>query len=193
LVRVRVWFRVGGPLDASPSFLSRWVDAIPVMQHFDMLDQRGTGKLYAEDLELIAAREAQSKELQQQRKLLAGLASRAGVEGKRTKQSQHIVAAQKYESEGDYAAAARALEEAVTWQRDARRGSCAKAESMEDAQSHDKVRERVHSLLRLAEMKWRYRVVEKGQSPRDEGLKLLYMAKQVRRSATRRYYLATIR
>ena len=42
------------------------------------------------------------------------------------------------------------------------------------------VRERVHSLLRLAEMKWRYRVVEKGQSPRDEGLKLLYMAKQVK-------------
>ena len=51
---------------------------------------------YAEDLELIAAREAQSKELLQQRKLLAGIASRAGVEGKRAKQSQHIVAAQKY-------------------------------------------------------------------------------------------------
>ena len=31
--------------------------------------------------------------------------------------------------------------------------------------------------MRLAEMKWRYRVVEKGQSPRDEGLKLLYAAK----------------
>ena len=44
----------------------------------------------------------------------------------------------------------------------------------------DKVREQLHSLLRLAEMKWRYRVVEKGQSPRDEGLKLLYMAKQVK-------------
>ena len=48
---------------------------------------------------------------------------------------------------------------------------------------HTQVRERVHSLLRLAEMKWRYRVVEKGQSPRDEGLKLLYMAKQVLRSS----------
>ena len=50
---------------------------------------------YAEDLELIAARECQSEELLQQRKLLAGIASRAGVEGKRAKQSQHIVAAQK--------------------------------------------------------------------------------------------------
>ena len=63
-----------------------------------------------------------------------------------------------------------------------RRGSCTtgNADTMEEAQSHDKVRERVNSLLRLAEMKWRYRVVEKGQSPRDEGLKLLYMAKQVK-------------
>ena len=56
---------------------------------------------YAEDLELIAAREAQSKELLQQRKLLAGFASRAGVGDKRPKQSQHIVAAQKCESEAD--------------------------------------------------------------------------------------------
>ena len=73
-----------------------WVDAIPVMQHFDMLDQRGAGKLYAEDLELIAAREAQSNTLLQQQKMLAGIASRAGVEKKVTKQSQHIVAAKKY-------------------------------------------------------------------------------------------------
>ena len=66
-----------------------------------------------------------------------------------------------------------------------RRGSCTtgNADTMEEAQSHDKVRERLNSLLRLAEMKWRYRVVEKGQSPRDEGLKLLYMAKQVLRSS----------
>ena len=34
------------------SCIYRWVDAIPVMQHFDMLDQRGAGKLCAEDLEL---------------------------------------------------------------------------------------------------------------------------------------------
>ena len=33
-------------------YIYRWVDAIPVMQHFDMLDQRGAGKLCAEDLEL---------------------------------------------------------------------------------------------------------------------------------------------
>ena len=48
---------------------------------------------YAEDLELIAAREAQSEELLQQRKLLAGIASRAGVEEKTCKQSQHVVEA----------------------------------------------------------------------------------------------------
>ena len=33
-------------------YIYRWVDAIPVMQHFDMLDQRGAGKLCAEELEL---------------------------------------------------------------------------------------------------------------------------------------------
>ena len=44
-----------------------------------------------------------------------------------------------------------------------------------DVQVHDEeaVRTRVNDLIRLAEMKWRYRVVEKGQSPRDEALKVL--------------------
>ena len=38
------------------------------------------------------------------------------------------------------------------------------------------VRARMHDLIRWAEMKWRYRVVEKGQHPRDEALKVLRCA-----------------
>ena len=33
------------------------------------------------------------------------------------------------------------------------------------------VRSHVHDLTKLGEMKWRYRVVDEGQSPRDEAIK----------------------
>ena len=33
------------------------------------------------------------------------------------------------------------------------------------------VRSHVHNLAKLGEMKWRYRVVDEGQSPRDEAIK----------------------
>ena len=35
------------------------------------------------------------------------------------------------------------------------------------------VRDKVRDLLKLGEMKWRYRVVEEEQSPRDEAIKVL--------------------
>ena len=35
------------------------------------------------------------------------------------------------------------------------------------------VRAKVKDLLKLGEMKWRYRVVEEGQNPRDEAIKVL--------------------
>lgn len=37
----------------------------------------------------------------------------------------------------------------------------------------------MHDLTRLGEMKWRYRVVEEGESPRDEALALLTEAKDL--------------
>merc|ERR1719217_684958 len=35
------------------------------------------------------------------------------------------------------------------------------------------VRDKVKDLLKLGELKWRYRVVEEGQNPRDEAIKVL--------------------
>ena len=40
------------------------------------------------------------------------------------------------------------------------------------------VRAKVKDLLKLGEMKWRYRVVEEGQNPRDEAIKVLDLAQR---------------
>ena len=40
------------------------------------------------------------------------------------------------------------------------------------------VRAKVKDLLKLGEMKWRYRVVEEGQNPRDEAIKVLDLAQK---------------
>ncbi len=37
----------------------------------------------------------------------------------------------------------------------------------------DVVRSHVHDLAKLGEMKWRYRVVDEGCSPREEAIKVL--------------------
>ena len=89
-----------------------WADAIPVMKHFDALDQRGAGKLYAEDLELIAAREEANKKLASTRRLLADKMRASGIKDKKAQaQQHHVAAARKYEESGDYSAAARELEQ----------------------------------------------------------------------------------
>ena len=64
--------------------------------------------------------------------------------------------------EGDYAQSAQVLQLEMT-------------KKLTDAELHDAdtVREKVHHLLKLGEMKWRYRVVEEEQSPRDEAIKVL--------------------
>ena len=66
------------------------------------------------------------------------------------------------EHQGDYQHAGEVLELAMT-------------QTLTEAElgSEQKLRARLKDLLKLAEMKWRYRVVEKGQSPRDEALKAL--------------------
>ena len=45
--------------------------------------------------------------------------------------------------------------------------------SEEEIADGDVVRSHVHDLAKLGEMKWRYRVVDEGQSPREEAIKVL--------------------
>ena len=68
----------------------------------------------------------------------------------------------KLMDEGDYAQSAQVLQLQMT-------------KKLTDAELHeaDTVREKVLKLLELGEMKWRYRVVEEEQSPRDEAIKVL--------------------
>ena len=67
---------------------------------------------------------------------------------------------------GDYVAANEALELAASSKL-----------SDEDMQDEMTVRAKVRDLCKLGEMRWRYRVVDQGQSPRDEAIKLLEEAK----------------
>ena len=68
-------------------------------------------------------------------------------------------------AEGDYAAAGQVLELALTH-----------TLTEEEIGDENTVREKVKDLLKLGEMKWRYRVVEEGQNPRDEAIKVLDQA-----------------
>ena len=45
--------------------------------------------------------------------------------------------------------------------------------SEEEIADGDVVRSHVHDLAKLGEMKWRYRVVDEGHSPREEAIKVL--------------------
>ena len=71
------------------------------------------------------------------------------------------------ETKGDYAAAGKELKDALN-------------DMLTDADLEDeeKTRDKVLDLVKLGEMKWRYRVVEKGQSPRDEAIKTLEQAQR---------------
>ena len=76
--------------------------------------------------------------------------------------------ARSLEQEGDYTAAAQEL---------ASVGAREIAE--EDLADDEIVRSRVRDLVRLAEMKWRYRVVAKGESPHDKAIEHLERAKSL--------------
>ena len=78
----------------------------------------------------------------------------------------HDLPSQEFEQEGDYSAASQALELMSGAQL-----------TDEEAKDAELVRCKVHDLNKLGEMKWRYRVVEEGQSPREEALKVLDEAK----------------
>ena len=78
----------------------------------------------------------------------------------------HDLPWQEFEQEGDYSAASQALELMSGAQL-----------TDEEAKDAELVRCKVHDLNKLGEMKWRYRVVEEGQSPREEALKVLDEAK----------------
>ena len=70
--------------------------------------------------------------------------------------------------QGDYSAAADALQLMAHKQ--------LSEEEMADAAL---VRSKVADLTRLGEMRWRYRVVEEGESPRDEGIRILEEARKL--------------
>ena len=73
----------------------------------------------------------------------------------------------EFEQSGDYAAANQALELAAN-------------SKLCDEDLHDDVvvRAKVKDLIKLGEMRWRYRVVDEGQSPRDEAIAVLEEAKK---------------
>jgi len=70
-------------------------------------------------------------------------------------------------AEGDYVAAAEVLELEMTAQL-----------SDEELTNEDAVRQKVKGLLKLGELKWRYRVVDEGQNPRDEAIRVLEEAQR---------------
>ena len=74
----------------------------------------------------------------------------------------------EFERSGDYAAASQALELTMS-------------SKLSDADLLDGevVRAKVRDLIKLGEMKWRYRVVDEGQNPRDEAIAVLDEAKGV--------------
>jgi len=74
----------------------------------------------------------------------------------------------EFEQAGDYSAASQALEVMLN----------AKL-SEEDLKDTELVRAKVHDLAKLGEMKWRYRVVEEGESPRDQAIEILTQAKEL--------------
>eukprot|EP00966_Prymnesium_polylepis_P205633 4765252-Prymnesium_polylepis.1 len=75
----------------------------------------------------------------------------------------------EFEQSGDYSAASQALELMVQSKL-----------SEEDMKDTDLVRAKVHDMAKLGEMKWRYRVVDEGQSPRDEAIHILTEARPTR-------------
>ena len=50
------------------------------------------------------------------------------------------------------------------------------------------MRAKVKDLAKLGEMKWRYRVVEEGESPRDQAIEILTQASRHRRYRRYRRY-----
>ena len=135
-----------------------WQDALPVMRHFDQLDVKKTGRLNAHDFEELSGRPP-PKGLE----ALTKLATRNGVLKEVLKRREHR--ASKALEEGDFISAASELE--------------AGKETFNDEEVGDAtaVRQKVRELTKLGEMKWRYRVVNAGESPRDAALETLEYAK----------------
>jgi len=74
----------------------------------------------------------------------------------------------EYERTGDYAASAEALELMLHTKL-----------SDEDMKDTELVRAKAHDLAKLGEMKWRFRVVEEGESPRDQAIEILTTAREL--------------
>jgi hypothetical protein len=85
-----------------------------------------------------------------------------------TGSTRPAVCAVQFTEQGDYSAATQALE-------------MLSRAKLSDQDKHDEalVRARVKDLTRLGEMKWRFRVVEEGHSPRDDAIEVLSEAKDL--------------
>ena len=73
---------------------------------------------------------------------------------------------QEHESRGDYVEAARILQKTVLQ---------AQYDELVDskAATEEAVKERLEARIKMAEMYWRYKVVEEGESPRDKAVEVL--------------------
>ena len=140
-----------------------WEEVLPVMHHFDILDTARSGRLGTADLVAEAQRDEQKlSAMQEKLRKIARTAGIAPVGASRAAAAQAL-------QEGDYSAAHRQLEE----------GAMDKELSGDELRDAERVRSKVVDLISLAEMKWRYRVVEVGQSPRDEAIKILSHAMEL--------------
>ena len=74
----------------------------------------------------------------------------------------------EFEQVGDYSAASEALELMTMGEL-----------SADDLKDEAIVREKLKDLLKLGELKWRYRVVDEGQNPRDEAIRVLTQCHQL--------------
>lgn len=138
------------------------------MDHFDSMDLNRSGKLYPEDFAAIAMNKERSRKMADARQKLHNASRAAGLERKNSGRWL-LREAQKLEQSGDYAAATKELEAAAA----------AWTDTGVEIASAEAVRSKVADLTRLAEMKWRYRVVNVGESPFDAALSLLSTAKEL--------------
>lgn len=150
-----------------------WEDADAIMEHFDTLDINGDGTLNAAEFQAAAEsqmRRSSESGLEELASAMAAVGITMG-DPKASSQRAAVFQAKETETAGDYASAAKQLEEVKQLEE----GGFGDFEENGFGDS-EAVRTRVHYLVRLGEMRWRYRVVEKGQSPLQAAVEVLKTA-----------------
>ena len=136
-----------------PAGLITWEDALPVMQYFDQLDLDGSGCLTLDEMQFHSELMRESSEVSDSQRLLQKLVRSAGIEDEVTETAKARQAAERLQNQGEYLSATSALERLASHTRlDALLDDHACSSSSHSAET---VAERVRSLVKLAEMKWR--------------------------------------